>query len=253
MSDIPIDALLPAPIPATLASLAQWIGAGGGGFVHAAQMRALLCARNVTALSDWSAFEKSWDGMPRDTYMGDGGSYRTRRYATLSRPVGQALRLEMAQAHYQGREYNALNGGVARYFEPIARDIVLGSTMSAVLDFGCALFDLLLAGADWHIEVHQFRIEARVGQLGHPTPEGVHRDGVDHVLVMLVRRVNVASGTTTVHDAARRQLGSFTLAEACDAALLDDRRCYHGVTPVEQIDPHLPAYRDVLVVTWRKK
>jgi 2OG-Fe dioxygenase len=27
----------------------------------------------------------------------------------------------------------------------------------------------------------------------------------------------------------------------------------HGVTPVESIDPELPAYRDVLVVTFRAK
>ena len=37
------------------------------------------------------------------------------------------------------------------------------------------------------------------------------------------------------------------------SALVDDARCYHGVTPVEPENPALPAYRDVLVVTFRKK
>ena len=97
-----------------------------------------------------------------------------------------------------------------------------------------------------------------------PTPEGVHRDGVDYVLVLLVGRENIAQGETTIHagddrDAERvalqngRALGSFTLAEPFDAALVDDHRVAHGVTPVEPIDPAAPAHRDVLVVTFRRK
>jgi hypothetical protein len=34
--------------------------------------------------------------------------------------------------------------------------------------------------------------------------------------------------------------------------LLDDSRVAHGVTPIAPVDPTQPAYRDVLVVTWRQ-
>ena len=54
----------------------------------------------------------------------------------------------------------------------------------------------------WQIEAHQFRIEALPGQPGQPTPEGVHRDGVDYVLVLLVRRCNINSGTTMIGTTA---------------------------------------------------
>ncbi len=214
-------------------------------------MRALLMQNHPWAASDWQRFEQSWDGMPADQYLGDARSYRSRRYATLSAAPGAAARLEAPQPHYQSQEYNRLFGGIARHFAPIADDVVNGPCMRSVLALGCDLFGRLMPAATWHIEAHQFRIVARAGQVGQPTPEGVHRDGVDYVLVMLVRRVNIASGTTTLYDATRRKLGSFTLAAPCDAALLDDRRCYHGVTPVVQIDPAMQAYRDVLVVTWR--
>jgi hypothetical protein len=79
----------------------------------------------------------------------------------------------------------------------------------------------------------------------------VHRDGVDYVLVLLIARHNVVSGTTTIHDADRRLLGEFTLTDPFDAALVHDARVYHGVTPVEPLDPAAAAYRDVLVVTFR--
>ena len=94
-------------------------------------------------------------------------------------------------------------------------------------------------------------VEARAGEAGRPTPEGLHRDGVDWVLVLLVRRENIASGETTIHDLAQRPLGSFTLEQPLDAALVDDGRVYHGVTPVEPVEAGRLAYRDVLVVTFR--
>jgi hypothetical protein len=101
--------------------------------------------------------------------------------------------------------------------------------------------------------LHQFRIEAQPGQEGRPTPEGMHRDGVDWVLVLMVRRENVESGETTIYDLARHPLGSFTLTEPLDAAWVDDSRVYHGVTPVRPLDPARPAYRDVLVLTFRRE
>jgi hypothetical protein len=100
--------------------------------------------------------------------------------------------------------------------------------------------------------VHQFRIEARPHEAGKPTPEGLHRDGVDYVLVLLIRRQNIKSGTTTIHGLDRHLLGSFTLADPFDAALVNDARVYHGVTPVEPLDPRAAAYRDVLVVTFKR-
>ncbi len=104
---------------------------------------------------------------------------------------------------------------------------------------------------DWLIEAHQFRIEARSGEAGQPTPEGMHRDGVDYVLVLLIGRRNIKRGVTSIRGTDGRDLGSFTLTEPCDAAWVDDRRVMHGVTPVEPIDPAEQGFRDVLVVTFR--
>src|SRR5688572_15780703 len=119
--------------------------------------------------------------------------------------------------------------------------------MRTILRYCQALFGTLAPQVSgWHVEVHQFRIEARAGEPGEPTPEGVHRDGVDYVLVLLIDRRNMARGTTTIHAADGRQLGSFTLTQALDAALLDDARVFHGVTPVSALDAAGAAHRDVL-------
>jgi hypothetical protein len=235
---------------AALEPLTSAIARDGYAFVHAADMRELLTSAG--ALSDWPAFAASWDHLELDRYMADGGRYRRRRHAVYAADADGSIVRAAHQPHYQSRDYNALNGGIARRFEPIDAAIGTGPTLQAILAASRALFESLAGPQAWHVELHQFRIEARTGEAGRPTPEGVHRDGVDYVLVLLIDRQNIASGTTTVHRLSGEELGAFTLTEPLDAALLDDAKVAHGVTPIEPVDPNLPAYRDVLVVTWRK-
>jgi hypothetical protein len=223
----------------------------GYAFQRGHAMRALLLKTGT--LSDWDAFAQSWDDMPIDTYMADGGRYRRRRYAVFAAAAGAAITRQPHQPHYQSRDYNTLHGGIERWFEPMRDDIAGGASLTTILHFCRALFERLAPTIRaWHIELHQFRIEARPGETGKPTPEGLHRDGVDYVLVLLIRRRNIKSGTTTIHALDRHLLGSFTLTNPLDTALVHDARVFHGVTPVEPFDPALPAYRDVLVVTFRK-
>jgi len=232
------------------AMLADLISRDGFAFVHGPAMREVL--ERHGSLADWKAFAASWNDLGLDTYMADGGRYRKRRHAAFAADP-RGIRRKPHQAHYQSRDYNSLNGGIARWFDPVLPEIGSGPSMTAILNTCGLLFGRLTPAPAWHIEVHQFRIEARADAVGRPTPEGTHQDGVDHVLVLLVGRQNIQSGVTTITDLARRPLGSFTLAEPVDAALVDDNRVMHGVTPVEPVDPTRPGFRDVLVVTFRRE
>ena len=231
-----------------LQPLAGTLESDGFAFGRAAEMRDVF-----GPLSDWRAFAASWDDLGLDTYMADGGRYRKRRHAAFGAREAEPIWRKPNQPHYQSRDYNALNGGIARWFDPVLPEIATGASMTRILDTCRALFERLAPTRAWHIEVHQFRIEARSGEAGQPTPEGMHRDGVDFVLVLLVGRRNIQSGVTSIRGTDGRDLGSFTLTEPLDAAWVDDHRVMHGVTPVQPIDPADPGFRDVLVVTFRSE
>ena len=236
--------------PAIITALDAPIRDVGFAFVPGARFRPALAAS--ARLADWAAFRASWNGLVPDGHLPEGHRYRRRRHAVLSARAGSGqFRREAHQPHFQGIEYNRLVGGIERWFEPIEPAIASGATFGAIVSFGLGLFGALKPGVDWHIEAHQFRIEARADAAGLPTPEGVHRDGVDYVIVMLVDRVNIESGTTTVHAPDGRELGAFTLSQPFDAALVDDTRVMHGVTAVRPVDGTRPAWRDVIVVTYR--
>jgi hypothetical protein len=237
----------------SLADIARCVTRDGFAFVRAPDMRAVL---EGAGLRDWEAFAKSWNDLGVDTYMADGGRYRRRRFAVF-RATTEGVVRKPHQPHYQSRDYNPLNGDIERWFEPVTPAIGAHPALRAILDSCFRLFDGLTPAAtrptSWHVEIHQFRIEARAGEAGQPTPEGMHRDGVDWVLVLLVDRVNIQSGETTIADPRKRPLGSFTLTDPLDAAVTDDNRVYHGVTPVTPLDPARPGHRDVLVVTFRRE
>lgn len=226
------------------------LGEQGFSFVAGDAMRGLL--ESFDGLDDWAGFAASWNTLGPDTYLASRGRQRRRRYAAFSARRGGPIERVAHQPHFQRLQYNPLQGDIERWFEPMLAATAESHSLRAILAFSRAFFSGLAPSvAAWQIEVHQFRIEASAGRPGEPTPEGVHRDGVDYVLVLLVDRHNIAQGTTTIHGPGGEQLGAFTLTRPWDAALVDDARVLHGVTAVVPLDAALPAYRDVLVVTFR--
>lgn len=236
--------------PTDISTLRERLQSHGFAFVTAESMRELLDAPQN--LADWPAFAASWDDLAPDSYLATRGHQRRRRHAVFTLEAAGEIRRAPHQPHYQSLQHNPLQGDIQRWFMPIRPAIANGASLRRILAFAGTLFGAMEPTTPrWQVEAHQFRIEARAGAPGEPTPEGVHRDGVDYVLVLLIDRENIESGTTTIHAGDGALLGSFTLRHRLDAALVDDARVSHGVTPVTALDPDRPAHRDVLVVTFR--
>ena len=88
-----------------------------------AQGFAVLDAASVSALAgvdlgQLHALDVDWATLPPDRYLKDGGRYRRRRHACF---VVDGARVERSphRAHWQPLDYNALHGGMQRWFEPI--------------------------------------------------------------------------------------------------------------------------------------
>jgi hypothetical protein len=145
-----------------------------------------------------------------------------------------------------------LNGGFVRWFSPVERAIGYHPVTINLLQIGEALAGALAGWTEpaWHAEMHQFRIAADAMEAGHPTHEGLHRDGVSAVLMMLVGRHNVAGRVTTITEDGRF-VAEVTLSQPRSAVLLDDSRLHHCVSPITAADSDRPGWRDALVLTFR--
>lgn len=198
-------------------------------------------------------FFASWNRLETDAFMRDGGRYRRRRIANFSaEPAVPGHVRGEHRPHFQAVVHNTLNGGVDRWFAPMEDDVAASAPLVGLLDLGRAMAEALHGAHPWFVEAHQFRIEAAAGAPGYPTPEGVHHDGVDFVLIAMIARTNLEGGETVIEDDAGHRLAQFVLSDPLDTAMVDDPRVMHGVTPVAPADPALPSCRDVLVLTWKR-
>jgi hypothetical protein len=204
-----------------------------------------------TLAVDLSALEplrRSWSDLPKDAYLRDGGNYRSRRHSCFVQQLPNGIVEAPHRAHWQSTDYNALHGGIERWFEPISPAVRTDPHwLKLLVGFG-EIFATLRATQRWFIEAHQFRIDTAEG-IGRPTPEGAHRDGVDFVVVLLIERRDVRGGETRVFQARGSAGVRFTMTEPWTALLLNDAEVIHETTPIQP--EVMPGVRDTLVITYR--
>jgi hypothetical protein len=204
------------------------------------------------AATDQARWQPQWHDLPPDEHLRDGGRYRHRRHGCFV-VDGDRVDASPHRAHWQPLAYNALHGGLERWFAPLPPAWAADAAWARLLAGLGRVADGLRGGPQrWFVEAHPFRIDCTDG-IGRPTPEGAHRDGVDLVVVVLVARQGIKGGETRVFDARGPQGLRFTLAEPWSALLLDDERVIHESTPIQpEGGPADPAWRDTLVLTYRR-
>jgi len=187
----------------------------------------------------WTRFARHWEHLRPDPSAASLGVARLSRH-------GQFL-------FHDGVARLMPTNEVVRPEEPLtdafAEDPLLHKVIKLLAGVAAALDDV----ADWNVKVHPFRIQSCADKGAHPTPEGMHRDGVTLVSSLQIGRRNAIGGKSSVCDLGGRKLMATTLAEPGMLLLGDDRRTLHDVTPVRPIDSSGPAQRDVLVITFASR
>ncbi len=215
-------------------------------------VRTIVGLADLESSADWQQFYRSWGNLHRDEYMADHGEYRERRYSVIEyQHARRQFAVSQDQNHYQATNYNALNGGVQRIYSPFEASTLANPVLGGLLSYATKHVLELYGESDWRIESHQFRILASPEIPGKPTPEGIHQDGVDYVFVAMIDRHNVMGGISKVYARDGKLLDSFKMRRPLDVLHLNDELVYHYVTPVKPLWEDLPAWRDVLVLTFR--
>ena len=242
---------MPLPPPLTALSDLDAQLAGSGYAVLDAASLAQLAGSPGEQLAAWQPL---WDALPPDGFLKDGGRYRRRRHGCfVVDAAAHSVHAVPHRAHWQPLDYNALHGGIERWFEPLPAALSESPALAGLLLALAALCARLrgaAAGNRCFVEAHPFRIDTTDG-IGRPTPEGAHRDGVDLVAVVMVARQGIKGGETRVFDNRGPQGLRFTLSEPWSVLLLDDERVIHESTPIQPLDADGVGHRDTLVLTFR--
>lgn len=188
----------------------------------------------------------TYDDLPVDEYMGGGTRYKRFSQFRLSwsDEAGWTLAVLPHRDYTTFTKFNPVAGGIRRVYQPLKADFTDYVRVAA------EAFPLDRS-EDWQINVHQNRTRATADKPGPLTPEGVHHDGHEFVLIAVLRRVNVAGAETRLWEPGAEAPFWTGLLEAGEAVLLDDRAIAHDVTDVRSADGG-PAHRDIVIVAFSR-
>ncbi|MFK0050418.1 2OG-Fe dioxygenase family protein [Streptomyces sp. NPDC090741] len=190
----------------------------------------------------------SYDDLPVDSYMGHGTRYKKFSQYRLSPAGGGGGGWDFALLPHRDytafKRFNAVGGGMRRSYPPVAVDF------TPLIAVGADALGLD-RGEDWQINLHQNRTRAEPGRPGPLTPEGVHHDGHEFVMIGVLRRERVGGGETRLwRPDAEQPFWTGTL-QAGRAVLLDDKRLAHDVTDVVAAAGE-PGHRDIFIVAFSR-
>jgi hypothetical protein len=229
-----------------LSGVSSALQTGGFALMSAPDVQQWLPA----STAELDALHAGWNDLPPDAYLKDGGRYRRRRHSCFV-VAGAEVSAVPHRAHWQPLEYNALHGGMQRWFEPMQPELLALPVWSRLLAQVGEAVSALRGRRSWFVEAHSFRIDTTDG-IGRPTPEGAHRDGVDLVAVFMLGRHRIKGGESRVFEAEGPSGQRFTLQEPWSLLLLDDLRVIHETTPIQPVEPGTLGWRDTLVLTYRQ-
>jgi hypothetical protein len=197
----------------------------------------------------WPEFVDSWNSMPIDDYLPDGGRYRRRQYGRVEATRGGDgwdLRALRHAPFCQPVDVVPLYAGRARMFPPIPGAVIESPALQELLKFDLDLVSQVEGQRQQYLlGLHMVRVTASSSQQISPAPEGRHRDGHEFVIMHLIAREQCVGGVSRVFAGSGAVLET-TMEQFLDTIVVDDRRVEHEVGPITATTNL--GWRDTLLV-----
>lgn len=192
--------------------------------------------------------KKHFDDLQIDSFMNEGDNYRYRAFGTALYEHG-AVSWQSGTRFYQGSDINKYKGGVDRSFAAIHMDIK--DFVSRFIEGTPELKAILANSQSTDIGCHQIRIKTKEGSVGHPAPEGFHKDGFDYIAILSVARNNICGGITFIKARPDEPIQYEGELSPGSYIILKDDEVFHYTSPIVSRYPDA-GYRDVIVLTFKQ-
>jgi len=200
-------------------------------------------------VQSWQMLQGMYPNLPADNYLPNNAKYRFRRYGRFYfRPSENELMPLPHVDYFQSKDINNVTGGIVRQFDPLLPEMFDNAFLRDLIMFDFEHFSVedWMKHHTWQVDVHLIRVVASAEFAGHPTPEGIHKDGASFVTVHLAELENADGGEVTIYDDNKNPIDSFKLENILDAYVFNDQKLWHSAAPITPIDPAHPAIRSIL-------
>jgi len=197
----------------------------------------------------WLSLSIDYADLPIDDYLPNNGKYRRRRYGRYYfLPATEELARLPHEDYFQDTDINNVTGGIVRKFAPLLDTTFENDFLQELIRFDFRQFPVAesMLSDPWDVHVHLVRVTANAGEDGHPTPEGIHKDGAEFVTVHLAELVNANGGDASIYDNDKNHLASFRLNQVMDFYVFNDDMLWHKADPITPKSEAHQAIRSIL-------
>ncbi|MBL3961520.1 2OG-Fe dioxygenase family protein [Burkholderia cenocepacia] len=197
------------------------------------------------------AFKRHWERLVVDENY-KRYTRRERRFLLYRFKPGQPLEIDRNTNFEPTATYDVdYVSGVNRL--TYAEDSFIESAiLRQLLDVDIAILgERLVAGWEYKIDVHLFRIIAEQGEVS-PTTSGIHQDGLEWVFMHFIDSRNIRPVVSEIHASKVSTVPLFArpLTDFLDTVIVNDAVLYHSANAVQQANPDELAFRDMLLISF---
>lgn len=113
--------------------------------------------------------------------------------------------------------------------------------------------DLLDKQSDYMINIHLFRVVSNDGKIS-PTTSGIHRDGMDLICMHYINSENIHPVVSKLYtdNSPEDEILSIRMNNFLEGLIVNDELLYHSASEVQQLNLEQVAFRDLLLITFKK-
>ena len=198
-------------------------------------------------LTDYGRFH---DDLGRDVYHPAETGGRSRRlaqhYATFDPVTGETRVTRLKTQPFLQGEHNRLTGHIERPIESALPEVDFKPYIAYGFREIHARWPLDDDEREWLVNCHQIRTHAFEDRTGDPAPEGIHRDGVEFIMMGCVEKRGVVGGVSHLYDGEDGVPLFGTTLEPGQVLLVDDRELHHMASPV--VATAAEGHRDMILM-----
>ncbi|AKG69741.1 TPA: 2OG-Fe dioxygenase family protein [Serratia fonticola] len=174
------------------------------------------------------------------------GKYRLRRYSVMRFQDGKVVETDKHE-FVQSEDINRFQGNIVRQFEPLLTTTWQNEGMREM----CGVFvESNALPNNQEIEIHQIRITTTYDET-QVAPEGIHRDGFDHIAIVGIDRHNIVGGDILLYNSNREEPFFRKVLENGEVAMIADSKLWHNACPIRAVEADKEGHMDVFVLTAR--
>ena len=185
--------------------------------------------------------KKSFDNLVLDKY------YKNERYKRFSLVDIEKFLVVGSSIFMQNKKYNQFLGNIPRKYHNIDSTLLNDESFRSLLK----TFSIYINANEnkcKYVYIHQIRVNIYPNQKIDAVPEGIHQDGYQYICICSVFQQNIICPYNEIYNYEKKLIESILL-KPHNSLIMNDKKYFHNVTPINNDDQLNLGYRDIFVIT----